>query len=358
MAAWSGELGAVLSDAAVDVVRKRAWRARGDALARWGQLVDAARIGDIDAWASRLAAAGRVTLNFHPDRVTRSAATVSAGLLDDGRYRSQWVTGISNGSRSAVAGGERQRFERALFDGSYDVADPATHEFPVYGALDLMRDPHGGSPRFGSSYLVLAPNVRARTTLCVGDSHLGPRDVGTLDAPWSLLAGLAEQAASGSLLDRGLGVEDLDRMLDGEIVAGTPSRCLDGYIEAQVHGGVDLATDVEAIVLDPSFAGTNTEQDITAAANRYGFELRWHGGSNLAVDEVPDDFRGPTMPPLARRVARNGVVDACSIGIAARRVRVDRPSLGGDPPDSDFQQLKYLWHTVLAQGHDAVEQLR
>src|SRR5687767_2228240 len=141
---WSGELGAVLSDAAVDVVRKRAWRARDEGLARWGQLVDAARFGDIDAWASRLAAAGRVTLNFHPDRVTRSATTVSAGLLDDGRYRSQWVTGISNGSRSAVAGGERQRFERALFDGTYDMADPARHEFPVYGALDLLRDPHGG----------------------------------------------------------------------------------------------------------------------------------------------------------------------------------------------------------------------
>jgi hypothetical protein len=76
------------------------------------------------------------------------------------------------------------------------------------------------------------------------------------------------------------------------------------------------------------------------------------------VDEVPSDFRGPTMPPLARRVARNGFVDACSIGIAARRVRVDRPPLGGDPPDSDLQQLKYLWHTVLAHGHDAVQQQR
>ena len=348
----------MVSDAAVEVVRKRALRARDEAFARWGQLVDTGRFGDVDAWASHLAAAGRVTLNFHPDRVTRSAVTVSGGLLDDGRYRSQWVTGISNGSRSAVAGGDRQRFERALFDGAYDMANPATHEFPVYGALDLLWDPHGGSPRFGSSYVVLAPHVRARTTLCVGDSHLGPRDVGTLDEPWSLLAGLAEQAASGSLLDRGLGFGDLDRVLDGEIVSITPSRCLDGYIEAQVHGGVDLATDVEAIVVDPSFAGTNTEQKMTTAANRYGFELRWHGGSNLAVEDVPSDFRGPTMPPLARRVARNGVVDACSIGIAARRVRVDRPPAGGDPPDSVLQQLKYLWHTVLAHGHDAVQQLR
>jgi hypothetical protein len=192
--------------------------------------------------------------------------------------------------------------------------------------------------------------------LCLGDSHLGPRDVGTLDAPWSLLAGLAEQAAAGSLLDRGLGLGDLFRTLDGEIAPGGPSRCLDGYIEAQVHGGVDLTTDVEAIVLDPSFTGADTEQDITTAARRYGFALRWHCGSNLAVDDVPSDFRGPTMPPLARRVARDGIVDASSIGIAARRVRVDRPPPEGDPPDSDLQQLKYLWHTVLAHGHDAVRQ--
>ena len=128
------------------------------------------------------------------------------------------------------------------------------------------------------------------------------------------------------------------------------------HIEAQVHGGIDLATDVEAIVLDPSFAGTGTEQDITTAARRYGFELRWHGGSNLAVDDVPSDFRGPTMPSLARQIARDGVVDACSIGIVARRVRVDRPPPGGDPPDSDLQQLKYLWHTMLAHGHDTVRQ--
>ncbi|MEO7405204.1 MAG: DUF3626 domain-containing protein [Burkholderiales bacterium] len=264
-------------------------------------------------------------------------------------------TGISSGSRSAVAGGERQCFERALFDGVYDAADPAVHDLPVYGALDLTLDPHGGSPRFGSSYCILAARVRARTTLCVGDSHLGPRDVGTFNAPWSLLAGLAEQAASASLLDRGLGIEDLLRLLDGAAVPAAPSRCLDGYIEAQVHGGVDLAADVEVIVLDPSFAGTDTEGDIAAAASRYGFEMRWHGGSRLAVDDVPHDFRGPTMPPLARRVAhRDGIIDARAIGIAARQVEVDRPPPGGDPPQSALQQLKYLWHTVLAFGHDAV----
>ena len=165
----------------------------------------------------------------------------------------------------------------------------------------------------------------------------------------------SRSAAAGLLLDRALGLDDLLRVLRGELVSRAPSRCLDGYIEAQVHGGVDLGSDVEAIVLDPSFAGTDTESNLTVAADRYGFEIEWHSGSNLAADDVPSDFRGPTMPALARRVARpDGVVDAYAIGIAARRLRLERPLPEGDPPDSDLQQLKYRWHTLLAHGYDAV----
>jgi hypothetical protein len=340
------------SAAALAVIRERAHRRRDDAVSRWARA--AGGPGPVEEWAERFGRVGRVTVNFHPDRVAGSGSTVAAGLLADGRYRSQWVTGISSGSRSAFPGGDRHGFERALFGGAYDGADPTEVDFPVYGAFDLLRDPHGGSPRFGSSYVVLEPHVLVRTTMCVGDSHVGPADVGTADAPWSLLAGLAEQAASGALLDRPLGVEGLLGVLDGTIGPGPPSRCLDGYIEAQVHGGIDLAADVQAVVLDPSFARTDVERDLRAAAGRHGFALRWHGGSELAVGDVPVDFRGPTMPDLARGVARaDGVVDAHAIGTAARRIRAGGPLPGGDPPGSDLQQLKYLWHTVLAHGHDA-----
>lgn len=298
-------------------------------------------------------AAGRVTLNFHPDRWIRSGSTVAAGLLADGRYRSQWVTGISSGSRSALAGGDRHRFEQDLFGGAYDGADPAGDELPVYGAFDLLDSPFGGSPRFGSSFVVLRPHVLARTTLCVGDSYLGPRDVGTTEAPWCLLARLAEQAAAGRLLDRSLGVADLLAVLDGDRLVPSASRTLDGYVEAQVHGGVDLAADVEAIVADPSFAGTDVERDLSAAASRYGVALRWHQGSELAAAAVPPDFRGPTVVGWARRVARpDGMVDARAIGVAAPRAVAD-PRPGGDEPESVLQQLKYLWHAAFALGHDA-----
>lgn len=325
----------------------------GDAAARWAAAVGATDDRPVDAWPSGLGH-GRLTLNVHPDRVGRSGATVAAGLLADGRYRSQWATGISNGSRSAFVGGDRHGFERRLFGGAYEGVDPDVVDLPVYGTLDLLHDPFGGSPRFGSSYVVLRAHVLNRTTFCVGDSHVGPRDVGTVDAPGCLLAGLAEQAAAGRLLDRPLGVVDLLALLDGSSRRPHPRRGLDGYVEAQVHGGVDLAADVEAIVVDPSFAGTEVDDHLALAAERHGFTLARTPGSELAVDDVPGDFRGPTMPALARRVARaDGIVDARAIGAAAPPALPD-PLPGGDPPESALQQLKYLWHTLFALGHDAV----
>jgi hypothetical protein len=341
--------------AALAAIRSRARLGRDAARLRWLRAVGAGRAEDVDGWATRFGGAGRLTVNFHPDRITRSRSTVAAGLLAEGRYRSQWATGISSGTRSAFPGGDRHRFEQALFDGAYDGADPTVVDFPVYGAFDLLRDPHGGSPRFGSSYLVLESHVISRTTMCVGDSSVDPTDVGMAETPWSLLAGLAEQAEAGTLLDRALDVDELFGVLEGSVRSRSPSRCLDGYVEAQVHGGIDLSADVRDIVLDPSYRGTDVERDIVGAAERHGFMVRWHQGSELSAADVPIDFRGPTMPDVARRVAReDGVVDACAIGRAARRLTVGEPLVGGDPPESELQQLKYLWHTLLAHGHDAV----
>lgn len=341
-------------DAALEAVRERALTARDEALSRWHRAVAGEIPHPFDELVERFQGAGRLTLNFHPDRVTRDGRTVAAALLADGRYRSQWQTGLSAGSRSAVPGGHRQLWERELFGGAYDTAEPGTTDHPLYGSLDLLLDPHGGSPRFGSSFVVLRQHVRARTTLCVGDSVTSPRDVGTADAAWSILAGLAEQARDGVLLNRGLGLADLLSALEGSFVSASPSRDLDGYIEAQVHGGVSLRDDVAAIVVDPSFQATSVERDLSAASEEFGFELRWHEGSELEPDNVPAT-RAPTMPDLARAVARpDGVVDAHAIGVAAARVSFTEPTAEGDDPSSPLQQLKYLWHTLLAYGHDAV----
>ena len=351
--------------AALESIRARAVRARTEAMHRWEVAVGSPARLTMDVAAAAFARAGRLTVNFHPDRIDALGRSVAAGLLADGRYRSQWATGISNGTRSAFVGGDRHRFEQVHFDRAYDdgssvdgssVDGSLVDGRPIYGALDLFGDAHGGSPRFGSSYVVLDDAMRDRTTLSVGDSSSAPADVGTFDAPWSVLAGLAEQAVAGVLLGRGLGIDALAGLLVPwrTPAAGVAARELDGYLEAQVHGGVDLRADVVEIVLDPSFGGTEVERDIRSAADRYGFALAWHVGSQLVAADVPSDFRGPTMPALAARLAGpDGIVDAARIGAAATGP-LGPPLPGGDPPESDAQQRKYLWHTLLAFGHDAV----
>lgn len=340
------------NERALDAVRASAQVRRGEAFARWQRCGSGAT--DLRDVADALSTGGRLTVNFHPDRIARSGRTVVEGMARAGRYVSQWVTGISNGGRSAFPGGDRQRWEHALFADAYANADPADVEFPIYGAWDLLGDPHGGSPRFGSCFLVLADHVRARATLCVGDSHAGPSDIGTFDAPWCVLAALAEEVDEGALLGAPIDRRGLLTRLDDPAVNRTPRRDLDHYVEMQVHGGIDLRTDVDAIVLDPSFRETGVHRAVTELSEAYDVEVDWHAGSELPVDRIPSDFRGPTMPEVGARASRaDGIVDAHSIGVAARAVRLPAMQTAGDPPESDAQQLKYLWHTLLAVGHDA-----
>ncbi|MBJ7968211.1 DUF3626 domain-containing protein, partial [Bacillus cereus] len=83
------------------------------------------------------------------------------------------------------------------------------------------------------------------------------------------------------------------------------ARNLNHYIEAQVHGDISLKEDVEALVVDPSFKGTDVGRTLEEICLKYAIDLYWHMGFVLAIDEVPMDFRGSKMPSLARRIAQN-----------------------------------------------------
>ncbi len=298
--------------------------------------------------AANLERNSRLTLNFHPDRRDSKGRTVAAGLLADGRYRSQFETGISNGGRFAVAGGDRMRWETTLFDGVYDKK-PITR--PVYGALDLFRDPYGGSPRFGSCFAILKAHCLDRVTLCVGDSHLGPVDIGTRQELMSIMAGSIDQCSTADGFGRGLSIAGLLDTLASDAGMGRSARELDRYIEAQIHGGIDLARDVQAVVLDPSFQHTDVEHDLETAAERHGFEVGWNEGSAVHPEEIPTGFRGTELASLARSTVRaDGLVDAAAIGRALADVPFTPPSLTGDPEASPQQQYKKLWHCCLKYG--------
>ncbi|WP_327319863.1 DUF3626 domain-containing protein [Streptomyces sp. NBC_01235] len=246
----------------------------------------------------------RITLNFHPDRDAGGASVLRA-LARDGAYHSQFVTGTSNGGLTAHPGGDRWRWESRIFGGAYDDADP--RERPVYGALDFRRQVVGAAPRFGSSHFRLTARTLARATFCYPDSAAEPTDFGVA-AGMSLLA-LAEADERDALND---------------------------YVEAHVHGGVDLARDVEALVLDASYRGTSVE----AAARSLPCPLAWHPGYRITVEELYRHaaYREREYADLGARIAEDGVVDPRIIGDAARTGRYV------------LQDLKMVWHTLARFG--------
>lgn len=260
----------------------------------------------------------RIDVHFHPDTVV-DGRTVLEHLRQDRTYRTQFETGTSNGGLTAHPGGDRWRWEQRLFGGQYDGA-PASAR-PRYGALNHRRRAVGGAPRFGSAHLRLKESVMDRATFCFPDSVFEPEAVATAQH-----FGLWPAVAAFEALER----DDLAERIAGGL--------LDEYVEAHVHGGLDLDSDVEALVLDPAYRGSATE----LVAEDLGVPVEWHPGFRVHVDTVSGhpDFRGEPVVALAADLARNGWLDPSVLGAARRAGR------------HDPQALKLVWHYVARFGAD------
>jgi hypothetical protein len=310
----------------------------------------------------------RVALHFHPDRPDDQLRTVAENLLDSGRYKSQFETRLSNGGLSAFPGGARDDWERALFGGAYHAEAVDSAHRPKYGAWDLMRHADGPSPRFGSCFFLLSPEASKRCTFTYLDSHQQPLERGTYDELDDIVAALFKDAFTR---DWALGTANLapPRLIEHCLTElpkplpdpsdRAPSRNLDHYIEAQLHGDARLEMDVEALVIDPSFERTETGEVLAALCERYDIACRWHAGFELAPSAVPRDFRGPTMPSLAKRVAIEGRLNAAAIGRAVSDLKQNPSVWSSRGSEAEvLQELKLLWHVLVRFGERHVPRSR
>lgn len=289
----------------------------------------------------------QICVHFHPDRRGATGQSVVQSLLHTGRYQSQFESHISNAKLDPAAAGIRAQWENALFGQAFESV--ALQERPKYGALDLLECVDGPSPRFGSCYLILTPEVSQRATFSWGDSYLNPTVRGTLSTFTPVLAAMLSEAF---LRDGTLGAISLrPKALLNRLSKGfgdlnqrqqqPPGRNLDHYIEAQIHGDIVLAQDVSALVADDSFAGTPIEDQLEELCQRYNIPLLWRPGFYLPSTAVPNDFRGPEMPILAEKIAFKGTLSAYAIGSAAYQASTEPETL---------QQLKLLWHVLVKYG--------
>jgi hypothetical protein len=85
-------------------------------------------------------------------------------------------------------------------------------------------------------------------------------------------------------------------------------------MEAQIHRLPHLEGDVERLVADPPFQNETTGELLQTLCIKYDIELCRHRGFMMKVTGAPSNFRGPTMPSLAKRSARQGSVNASLTG--------------------------------------------
>ncbi|MFC7511675.1 DUF3626 domain-containing protein [Streptomyces thermocarboxydus] len=189
-----------------------------------------------------------MTLNFHPDRVSRGTPILRS-LADSGVYVSQFVTGTGNGGLTAHPGGDRWRWESRLFGGAYDHAPASERPSTAPSTTGAVRS---ARPAVRLLHFRLTAATLERTTFCYPESCLDPSDFGT--------------AAHGARRTR----------------PRRPAGRLDDCVEAHVHGPVRLDRDVEALVLDPCYRGTAVED----AARRLPCPVEWHPGFRLTVEEL------------------------------------------------------------------------
>ncbi len=185
-------------------------------------------------------------------------------VLEDGRFKSQFEVGRSRGVYYPSI---RAGFEQMWF--GYPMDSPA-HTRPIYGFVNVLADSganryavQGGRiEHYGDAQVTLRPEVRARTTVCMGDS-LKERE-GTMPSP------LTDPRAESF----GAFPHNADMPYIAPTLRGTgrdyahPSFWERAYVEAQIHGGVAV-TDIEHVMFE-SPPPSDVRQALDAAGIPWG----------------------------------------------------------------------------------------
>jgi hypothetical protein len=171
-------------------------------------------------------------------------------------------SGRTNGNPEVIA---RQAIESRLF--GFQDSTPVEIR-PNYGYLNLSNAPEGQAHSFGDCVWVLKHELKARATLNYGDS--GRTFAGAL--------GTFEPGALGEVLLDTCRMGPLANLLSvarGEVKSAPwcPDRRGMPWLEVQIHGRLNLQTDVAALVIGPEAAGTPAAEKLIRLARRWGIEV-------------------------------------------------------------------------------------
>lgn len=298
----------------------------------------------------------KVTINFHPDRLSSNGKLIIKNMITDGKYLNQFQTGTTNGGRTAYFGGERFLWEEKIFGGIY----PKDTQFrPKYGALNIFNYIDGATSRFGSCYFTLNNRALERCTFSYGDSYNNPEILCSNKSFYGILYGmLTEVIKNEKFLDiKNCCVDEfINTMLSIDIIKEKIGRNLDNYIEVHIHGDISLEEDIESLYLDEAFKKSIIQDYAEVLASKYSIKLKWIPKRQIKIEDIDDEFRGDKMKPLSYRINNmfgdnSGYIDALQLGkascssITSKEVWSDFGS-----EDELFIYFKQLWHILAFYG--------
>lgn len=217
-----------------------------------------------------------LTINLAPNvNVGDSEISVFKSLQDDGRYKNLWERGgkrATNPKAPKRSPGFFLHKESKTFQSEYNRTQ--ARERPKYGALNPLKLSEGGAAVFGRGVLILKQEVKDRTTYVPRDSRFTQMNqVGFQGAMAGCLA-----AKQDDYLDQLMQVA-LGRSDQGRYVAEKAPGAFTGsnYIEAHIHGDINLATDLSGVALDRRYQGTRYAQDAEDFARHFNVPIEWYG---------------------------------------------------------------------------------
>jgi hypothetical protein len=242
-------------------------------------------------------------------------------LLKDSHYRNFYETNATN---TMSTQSDRLQWDALLFDGLYDD-NTAPHERIKFGLLDVGFAQNSDVIRktiarlYGWSRLELKPSVRWRCTYSIGDSGIvkGTPNLTVLETlvtgqwrsqemrPLVLAAAVAaavgkdgeEDVKERLEKDR---IEQRRRMKEGRGIRRWEKQSSVSYIEAQIHGPIDLSTDVEALIVDKYYQNNETMLTyLDAFTDRFGVPYRW---TEEEIGEIPYDAFGREFKKKQKKV--------------------------------------------------------
>ena len=226
-----------------------------------------------------------VTINFNPDKSLRQSTsgtssdmeysvsvdrsqTLIDAFIADAQYKNQFETGITSGSSSAYPGGSRDNWEKTIFEEGYHGHDLIPSERPKYGAVNAGQYAKGPASSYGSCYFVMKSGLRERSTITPKNSSACQAgQVGTFDDFYHVLDGMDDSR--------------LKDVMNAALGRNEESRSSWSYIETQIHGPVEFEKDVESIVINEKFRGTEYEEKLLSWAEEKGFGVLWHDNQQV-----------------------------------------------------------------------------